>query len=78
MSYKIGILIPSTTKGLKCKSYVDAYFYKIFLRSFIKTYDKDFLSTQTVYGDDYGKEVETPKESPKAKDESGGDFLRHN
>jgi len=43
-----------------------------------RTYDKDFLSTQTVYGDDYGKEVETPKESPKAKDESGGDFLRHN
>ena len=52
MSYKIGILIPSTTKGLKCKSYVDAYFYKIFLRSFIKTYDKDFngkLLTYCIY-----------------------------
>lgn len=40
-------------------------------------YDKDFLSTQEVYGDDYGKEVDI-KETPKAKDEEGGDFLRHN
>tara|TARA_B100000795_G_scaffold267496_1_gene252425 strand:- start:33 stop:785 length:753 start_codon:yes stop_codon:yes gene_type:complete len=40
MSYKVGILIPSTTKGLNCKSYKDSYLYKIFLKSFIKTYDK--------------------------------------
>ena len=39
---KIGILIPSTTKGLECKSYKDTHFYKIFLRSFIKTYTRDF------------------------------------
>lgn len=42
-----------------------------------RTYDKDFLSTQTVYGSDYGKEVEEIEE-PKAKDEAGSDFLRHN
>lgn len=44
-----------------------------------RTYDKDFLSTQTVYGSDYGKEVESEEEqAPKAKDEEGADFLRHN
>lgn len=44
-----------------------------------RTYDKDFLSTQTVYGSDYGKEVESEEEAaPKAKDEAGADFLRHN
>lgn len=44
-----------------------------------RTYDKDFLSTQTLYGQDYGKDVEseTP-EAKKAKDEAGADFLRHN
>ena len=45
---------------------------------FARTYDKDFLSTQMVYGQDYGKEVEEVKEAPKAEDESGADFLRHN
>lgn len=45
-----------------------------------RTYDKDFLSTQTVYGSDYGREVEVEEqpETPKAKDEEGADFLRHN
>ncbi|MEK7672796.1 MAG: hypothetical protein AAB373_02840 [Patescibacteria group bacterium] len=45
-----------------------------------RTYDKDFLSTQTVYGNDYGKEVENEEveAAPKTKDEAGGDFLRHN
>lgn len=44
-----------------------------------RTYDKDFLSTQTVYGDDYGKEVEEPEDrTPRAVDEEGADFLRHN
>lgn len=44
-----------------------------------RTYDKDFLSTQTVYGSDYGKEVESEEEAaPRAKDEAGADFLRHN
>ena len=44
-----------------------------------RTYDKDFLCTQTVYGSDYGKEVEDEEPvAPKAKDEAGGDFLRHN
>lgn len=43
------------------------------------TYDKDFLSTETVYGNDYGKEVEAEEApAPKAKDEAGADFLRHN
>ncbi len=45
-----------------------------------RTYDKDFLSTQTVYGSDYGKEVEVQEEpeTPKVKDEEGANFLRHN
>lgn len=44
-----------------------------------RTYDKDFLCTETVYGNDYGKEVEVEEpEPPKAKDEAGADFLRHN
>lgn len=44
-----------------------------------RTYDKDFLSTQTVYGNDYGKEVESDEPvAPVAKDEAGADFLRHN
>lgn len=43
------------------------------------TYDKDFLSTETVYGNDYGKEVEAEEApAPKATDEAGADFLRHN
>jgi len=42
-------------------------------------YDKDFLSTQTMYGNDYGKEIESEEElAPKAADEKGADFLRHN
>lgn len=45
----------------------------------VRTYDKDFLSTENLYGADYGKQVESTKpEVPKAKDEAGGDFLRHN
>lgn len=40
--YKIGILIPSTTKGLDCETYKDSLFYKLFLKSFIKTYDKKY------------------------------------
>lgn len=43
-------------------------------------YDKDFLSTQTVYGSDYGRDVEEEPvtEAPKTQDEEGADFLRHN
>lgn len=44
-----------------------------------RIYDKDFLATQTVYGDDYGKQVESEEEkAPRAKDEAGADFLKHN
>ncbi|MFA6991766.1 MAG: hypothetical protein WC269_00575 [Candidatus Gracilibacteria bacterium] len=43
-----------------------------------RLYDKDFLSTQMVYGDDYGKQVVAEPEAPKAVDEAGSDFLRHN
>ena len=42
MTYKIGILIPSTTKDLNCKKYSDTLLYKIFLNSFYKTYSKTF------------------------------------
>lgn len=43
-----------------------------------RLYDKDFLSTKMVYGDDYGKEVEEAPEAPHAVDEAGADFLKHN
>lgn len=49
MSYKIGILIPSTTKGLNCKSYKDTYLYKLFLKSFIKSYDKKYGEKDLIY-----------------------------
>jgi len=49
MSYKIGILIPSTTKGLNCKSYKDSYLYKLFFKSFIKTYDKKYKNKDILY-----------------------------
>jgi len=39
MSYKIGIIIPSTTKGINgCRDYKGTYLYKIFLKSFYNTY----------------------------------------
>lgn len=44
-----------------------------------RTYDKDFLSTQTVYGNDYGKAVEDSTDTSNVKvaqDEAGADFLR--
>lgn len=45
----------------------------------VDIYDKDFLSLEMDYGADYGKAVESeaPK-APKAKDEAGAEFLRHN
>jgi len=49
MSYKIGILIPSTTKGLNCVSYKDTYLYKLFLKSFIKSYDKKYGEKDIYY-----------------------------
>ncbi|MDX9971213.1 MAG: hypothetical protein RBS56_04910 [Candidatus Gracilibacteria bacterium] len=47
--------------------------------SLARLYDKDFLSTQTMYGDDYGKEVEEEVEEPveqKLEEEEGASFLR--
>ena len=37
---KIGVLIPSTTKGLNCRDYRDTHFYKIFFKSFYNTISK--------------------------------------
>tara|TARA_B100001093_G_scaffold519151_1_gene606837 strand:+ start:6888 stop:7646 length:759 start_codon:yes stop_codon:yes gene_type:complete len=48
-NYKIGVLIPSTTKTLDCKSYKDSYLYKIFLKSFIKTIDRKFKGKNILY-----------------------------
>ena len=39
---KIGILIPSTNKGLNCKSYKDTHFYNIFMKSFLETRAPDY------------------------------------
>jgi hypothetical protein len=42
-----------------------------------RTYDKDFLSSEEMFGDDYGEEV-VEDEEPRAEDKDGGDFLRNN
>lgn len=42
-----------------------------------RTYDKDFLSTKTSYGEDYGKKAAAAP-IKKATDEAGAEFLRHN
>lgn len=36
---KIGIIMPSTNRGISCKSYKDIPFYKIFLKYFVKSYN---------------------------------------
>ncbi len=59
---KIGLIIPSTTKGLNCKTYKNSPLFKIFLRSFYKTYNNDLEYTiyLVVDNDDpiYSKENE--------------------
>jgi len=45
---------------------------------FARVYDKDFLATDTLYGRDYGNDEEDEEEEPRAQDEQGADFLRHN
>ena len=37
---KIGIIIPSTNRGINCRNYRETPFYKIFLKYFIKSYNK--------------------------------------
>tara|TARA_B110000444_G_C18787587_1_gene570737 strand:+ start:617 stop:1372 length:756 start_codon:yes stop_codon:yes gene_type:complete len=41
MSYKIGFLIPSTTTNRNWNNLKETYFYNIFLKSYIRTYDKE-------------------------------------
>ncbi len=47
-----------------------------------RIYDKDFLSTQSLYCDDYGKSVEQYDDDASSKSSSneqeGADFLKHN
>ncbi len=43
-----------------------------------RTYDRDFLATDSNFGDDYGKPYTPKPQVPRAKDESGANFLRHN
>ena len=64
---KIGILIPSTTKGLNCKNYTDTYFYKIFLKSFIKTYHNKYKYTIYLVIDDDDKIYSQKNEIEKIK-----------
>ena len=45
----------------------------------VDLYDEDFLSLEINFGQDYGKAIESEKPvAPRAKDEAGADFLRHN
>jgi len=45
MSYKIGILIPTTSHNRNWCNVRESYFYNIFLKSFIRTYDKEHKYT---------------------------------
>lgn len=47
MVYKIGIIIPTTTNGRTWLTVKDTYLYNIFMKSFLKTYCKEF--TYTIY-----------------------------
>ncbi|MFA6917666.1 MAG: hypothetical protein WC285_02400 [Candidatus Gracilibacteria bacterium] len=59
-----------------------AFVYGVFSMIYgwiVDIYDKDFLSLEINYGNDYGKAVESEAAPiPRAKDEAGADFLRHN
>lgn len=45
----------------------------------VDVYDEDFLSLEISFGQDYGKAIESDKPvAPRAKDEAGAEFLRHN
>jgi hypothetical protein len=48
----IGIIIPSTSKGLNCKDYKETHFYRIFLKSFYKTISKKYTYHIYVVVDD--------------------------
>ena len=41
MSETIALLIPSTSKGMNWKTYTDSFLYKLTMKSFILTYDKE-------------------------------------
>jgi len=59
-----------------------AFIYSVFSMIYgwiVDLYDEDFLSLEVNFGRDYGKEVESDKPlAPRAKDEAGAEFLRHN
>lgn len=52
MDYKVAILIPSTSKQRPWKTFKDTYFYNIFLKSFLTTYDKQYKYTIFLVVDD--------------------------
>ena len=49
---KIGILIPSTNRGMNFETYKDTHFYNIFLDTFFKTYNNKFQFTIYLVVDD--------------------------
>jgi MFS family permease len=59
-----------------------AFIYSVFSMIYgwvVDLYDEDFLSLEINFGQDYGKAVESDKPvAPRAKDEAGAEFLRHN
>jgi len=44
---KIGIMIPTTSRGRNWKNIKETHLYNIFLKSFLTTYDKEH--TYTIY-----------------------------
>ena len=52
MDYKVAILIPSTSRNRPWKTFKDTYFYNIFLKSFLTTYDKQYKYTIFLVVDD--------------------------
>ena len=65
-SIKVGVLIPSTSRGItNCVDYRTTYFYSVFLKSFIKTIDKhiNYIIYLVVDDDDpiYGNAIQREK-----------------
>lgn len=65
MSYKIGILIPSTSRGRKWNSILESYLYTHLIKSFLDTYDDEheYIIYSVVDDDDpiYSNFEETSK-----------------
>ena len=68
MKYKIGILIPSTNRNIECNNFYETYFFKIFLKSFIKTRNNEHNYIIYLVIDNNDKIYSQEKEKKTIKD----------